>query len=81
MGDYSRSAEFYDLLYSGDKDYSGEAQIVSELIRKHTASASTVLDVGCGTGSHARGLIDLGFFVDGVDMESAFVEIASEKCP
>jgi dTDP-3-amino-3,4,6-trideoxy-alpha-D-glucopyranose N,N-dimethyltransferase len=81
MGDYSKAAEFYDLLYSGDKDYSGEAQMVAELIGKHSAGASTVLDVGCGTGSHARGLIDLGFFVDGVDIESAFVEIASEKCP
>ena len=81
MGDYSRAAEFYDLLYSGDKDYSGEAQLLADLIRKHRAEASTVLDVGCGTGAHARGLLDLGFDVDGVDIEAAFVEIARGKCP
>ena len=81
MGDYSRAAEFYDLLYSGDKDYSGEAQLLAELIRKHGADATSVLDVGCGTGTHARGLLDLGFRVDGVDIEPAFVEIARKKCP
>jgi len=81
MGDYSRAAEFYDLLYSGDKDYSGEAQLVAELIRKRSPNATTVLDVGCGTGTHARGLLDLGFVVHGLDVEPAFVEIARAKCP
>ena len=81
MADYSQAAEFYDLLYSGDKDYSSEAQLLAELIGERVDRPSSILDVGCGTGAHARGLLDLGFRVDGVDIEPEFVKIASAKCP
>lgn len=81
MGDYAEAARFYDLLYSAGKDYAKEAELVSSLIRDRHPAAKSVLDVGCGTGAHARGLIDLGFEVDGVDIEPAFVEIAATKCP
>ena len=81
MGDYSQAAEFYDVLYGGDKDYAAEADLLTELIREKHPTAMTLLDVGCGTGAHARCLIDAGFSVDGVDIEPAFVEIARAKCP
>lgn len=81
MGAYSQAAEFYDLLYGNSKDYSREAELVGELVRARLPDAATILDVGCGTGAHARGLIDLGFTVHGIDVEPAFVEIAARKCP
>ena len=81
MGDYANAAEFYDLLYCGEKDYEAEARLLADLIRSSDPEAKSVLDVGCGTGTHARHLLDQGFEVDGVDLEPAFVEIASEKCP
>lgn len=81
MGSYSRGAEFYDLLYEQEKDYEAEAGFVAGLIREARPGARTLLDVGCGTGRHARGLIDRGFAVDGVDLEPAFVEIARRRCP
>ena len=81
MGDYSQAAEFYDLLYAGEKDYQSEAALLVELIHESTPNATSLLDVGCGTGAHARSLIDAGFDVDGVDLEPAFVEIARAKCP
>lgn len=81
MGAYSQAAEFYDLLYSAGKDYRREAELVSDLIRARKPDARTILDVGCGTGAHARALIDIGFHVDGVDIEPTFVEIAATKCP
>ena len=71
--DYSRAAEFYDLLYEGEKDYAAEAALLQELLHDLHPAAVSVLDVGCGTGSHARALIDAGFAVDGVDLEPAFV--------
>lgn len=80
MGAYSKAAEFYDILY-GDKDYAAEADLLTKLIHEHRPGATTLLDVGCGSGAHARCLIDAGFRVDGVDIEPAFVEIASAKCP
>ena len=81
MGAYSQAAEFYDLLYSADKDYGREAALITDLIRAKAPEARRILDVGCGTGAHARALIDAGFEVDGIDIEPAFVEIASRKCP
>ena len=81
MGDYGRAADLYDLLYLGIKDYRAEAERMAELIRERRPGAHRLLDVGCGTGEHARHLSALGFEVDGVDLEPAFVEIARNKCP
>jgi dTDP-3-amino-3,6-dideoxy-alpha-D-glucopyranose N,N-dimethyltransferase/dTDP-3-amino-3,4,6-trideoxy-alpha-D-glucopyranose N,N-dimethyltransferase len=81
VGDYSSAAEFYDLLYRSGKDYVAEAQLLSRVIREVVPDATSLLDVGCGTGAHARALLDIGFRVDGVDLEPAFVEIARAKCP
>ena len=81
VGSYGRAAEFYDLLYAEEKDYPAEAGLLEALIRGACPSAQSVLDVGCGTGAHARSLLDRGFRVDGIDLEPSFVEIARRKCP
>lgn len=81
MGDYSQAAEFYDLLYAATKDYAAESAIVAQLIRAAAPTARSVLDVACGTGKHAEALTALGFEVDGVDLEPAFVSMASTRCP
>lgn len=81
MGSYTSAADFYDLLYEGQKDYAAESAYLAALIREVLPDARSVLDVGCGTGAHARALIDEGFGVDGVDLEPRFVEIAGARCP
>ena len=80
MSDYSRAAEFYDLIYS-DKDYAAEAELLAEAIRSRNPQARTLLDVACGTGEHGRALTALGFRVDGVDIEPQFLKVASRKMP
>lgn len=81
VGSYRHAAEFYDLLYAVEKDYAAEAKLLAALLRDVHPGARSILDVGCGTGSHARSLLDLGFSVDGIDLEPMFVEIARSKCP
>ena len=81
MGAYSEAADFYDLLYRSEKDYRAEAAFLATLIRDRSPEAVTILDVACGTGEHARHLTDLGFRVDGLDIEPRFIEIARTKCP
>jgi len=81
LGDYAEAADLYDLLYTGAKDYAAEAQLLERFVREAQPAARTLLDVGCGTGAHARALTDLGFAVDGVDIEPRFVELARSKCP
>lgn len=79
---FSESAEFYDLIYGAMKDYAAEARAIAELLRRTHPQASTVLDVACGTGEHARLLAaEHGFRVDGVDLDPAFVRIAAAKNP
>jgi SAM-dependent methyltransferase len=81
LGSYEQAAEFYDLLYAEEKDHVAEAEILASLIRDVLPDARSILDVGCGTGSHARSLTDAGFSVDGVDIEPQFVDIAQRRCP
>ena len=81
MSDYATAAEFYDLLYRGEKDYAAEAEVIAGILHGVDPAITSVLDVACGTGSHARALLDLGFRVDGVDLEPTFVDVARAKCP
>lgn len=76
---FSSTAHLYDALYGPMKDYEAEARLVADIIRAESPHASTVLDVACGTGEHARHLRLLGFDVDGVDLDPAFVDIARGK--
>lgn len=78
---FAVSAEFYDVIYAGFKDYRAEADHIASLLRRLNPSCKTLLDVACGTGEHARLLADAGFIVDGLDLEAAFVRIARQKHP
>jgi len=78
---FNASAEYYDLIYAAFKDYAAEVLQVASLLRRLNPDCRTVLDVGCGTGALARLLADHGFAVDGLDIEPAFVRIASAKNP
>ena len=78
---FSASAELYDLIYATFKDYRQEAAQIAERLRQLNPACRSVLDVACGTGEHARWLAADGFAVDGVDLDPAFVRIASVKHP
>jgi SAM-dependent methyltransferase len=76
---FDASAEFYDTIYGAFKDYTTEATKIADLLRAIDPNYKTVLDVGCGTGEHARLLTQAGFSVDGVDINADFVRIAQRK--
>lgn len=79
---FSASAELYDLIYSGFKDYAKESAQLATFIKQEHGPARTILDVACGTAEHARLLSDNhGFAVDGLDLDPDFVEIAKRKLP
>lgn len=57
---------YYDLLYK-DKDYAAEALYVHSLIQQYQPRATSILDLGCGTGRHALLLAERGYQVVGID--------------
>ena len=77
---FSESAELYDLIYSGFKDYEAETAHIAATVKRIAPDARDVLDVACGTGEHARLLCERhGYQVDGLDIEHEFVRLAQQK--
>ncbi len=74
---FSKTARYYDAIYSF-KDYDTEADAIRAIIQREHPAARTILDVGCGTGEHARRLAT-NFEVDGIDLEPEFITIAQSK--
>jgi SAM-dependent methyltransferase len=79
QGIFDAYADYYDLLYR-DKDYAGEAAYVHGLIQHHGPGTVEVLELGCGTGSHAAQLAGYGYRITGVDRSEAMVRQARSRC-
>jgi len=77
---FQRYAQYYDLLYR-DKDYAAEARFVDALLRGDGGAPGALLEVGCGTGAHAREFAALGWTVAGIDRSAEMIAIAREKTP
>lgn len=73
---YAEHPEVYDALYR-EKDYDVEVAFAVEQLG--SAAGASALIVGCGTGEHARRLVDRGVEVVGVDRYGAMVERARGK--
>jgi SAM-dependent methyltransferase len=80
MGIYDgRHAELYDLFY-GAKPYAAEASYLHDLLRRFSVRPiRRVLDIACGTGSHAIELERLGYDLVGSDLSEDMLARAREK--
>jgi SAM-dependent methyltransferase len=79
---FSESGELYDAIYGAFKDYAAEAAKVVVLLRTLHPGARTILDVGCGTGEHAKHLHEThGLEVDGLDLDAGLLAVARRKRP
>ena len=76
---FVESAELYDAIYHF-KNYARECERLRSLIGEAVPAASTILDVACGTGEHARFLKD-HYAVDGVDINENYLRAARLKNP
>ncbi|MFZ5910096.1 MAG: class I SAM-dependent DNA methyltransferase [Chloroflexota bacterium] len=74
-----RHAELYDLFYA-QKPYAEEALFVHECIQKYAQGpAHFLLDLACGTGSHAFEFERFGYQVVAVDYSADMLEQARHK--
>ena len=73
---YRDLAHIYDIV-NQNKDYSRETDFLEKLFRDR--KIETILDVGCGTGTHMKLLEEKGFECNGVDLNQEMLEVAREK--
>lgn len=78
-GMFTKSAAFYDALYSW-KDYPAEAHYIKEIVARNSPEARTLLDVACGTGAHLEHLGD-AFELSGLDLDPELLAIARSRIP
>lgn len=72
-------ANAYDTLYQ-DKDYATECELIERIFQTFgDNSIHSILDLGCGTGSHAIPLAQEGFEVIGVDRSESMLAQARKK--
>ena len=72
-------ADSYDLLYQ-DKDYAAECDVIERIFQTHGENPiQSILDLGCGTGSHALNLAKRGYKVVGVDRSEDMLAHARRK--
>ena len=77
ISSYTHLAQVYDVLMQ-DSPYDRWLEWVGDFWREH-GQPSTVIDLGCGTGSIAIPLAKAGYQVTGVDLSSEMLAIAYQK--
>ncbi len=75
---FKNYAKYYDFIYK-DKDYDRECNFIEEIFES-TQKPKEILELGCGTGSYTKILLNRGYKVTGVDISGEMLEIAREKC-
>ena len=72
-------AEYYDLM-TEHKDYSKECDFIEIVLSKFLENPpNKILDVGCGTGTHALELARRGYKIFAFDVAKPMIEIAIKK--
>lgn len=74
---FDRYGAVYDLLYAG-KDSQAEAAYVHRILMDEGTRVRDVLEVGCGTGRHARPLVEAGYVIHGVERSEEMVKRAQQ---
>ncbi len=67
------TGKHYDLLINWNKRIKIEIPFVEHFIKNHDQNITNILEVGCGTGYHAKALSDLGFKVTGIDINKTMI--------
>lgn len=68
-------SKYYDLLYR-DKNYSAEANYISNCIKNYFPYAKTILEYGSGTGIHGLILQKMGYDIYGLERSKQMVDKA-----
>jgi SAM-dependent methyltransferase len=79
MENFNAYSRYYDLFYR-DKDYAAESSYILGLWEKYTTDPlKSLLELGCGSGNHARYFCQHGLQVTGIERSEAMVALANAK--
>jgi len=82
MDQYERTAEAYDLIQaSRGRSYEDHAAALTSIVRERCPSASSLLDVACGTGIHLSHFRNAFADIAGVDLSEAMLARARDRLP
>ncbi|MCT8987920.1 class I SAM-dependent DNA methyltransferase [Shewanella phaeophyticola] len=77
---YTDLSGYYDLMCC-DINYQQQSNSVARLHQILGNQGKQHLDLACGTGTHVRHFIDLGFDSSGLDINQPMLDIAMRRCP
>jgi SAM-dependent methyltransferase len=72
---YSELVPYYELIEG--RDWRKEIDLIKSILKDH--ECKSLIDLGCGTGYHARALTRLGFEVTGIDISKQNIQYAKRK--
>jgi len=75
---YYDFAQYYDLFFQ-EKDYKKEIDFIKTIIKKKNINQDSLLDVGCGTGTHLDLLKKEFKILYGVDLSPQILNVAKDK--
>ncbi len=78
MSNFKDYSTYYDLLYK-DKDYKAESEYVIKKIKSFFPEAKSILELGSGSGSHAKYFCESGFEVTGIERSQEMVLQSLQK--
>jgi SAM-dependent methyltransferase len=77
---FQQYAQYYDLFYQ-KKNYKAECVFIEKIMKRFSRKKiSTMIDWGCGTGTHALQLESRGYAMTGIDRSSEMILQAKTKC-
>ena len=75
---FEKIGEYYDLFYQS-KPYSEEVVYLDKQIKALAPDAQNIIDLGCGTGMHAKLLHEQGYQVHGIERSEKMFDIANRE--
>lgn len=78
MSNFKDYSTYYDLLYK-DKDYKAESDYILKKIQTISLEAKSILELGSGSGSHAKYFCEKGFEVTGIERSQEMVTQSLQK--
>ena len=79
MKNFKLYSKYYDLLYK-EKDYKLESEYVTNILNRYTSSKiNSIIELGCGSGGHAKYLANKKLRITGLDQSEEMIHLANSK--